>query len=123
MKDRLKDLIARRVFHSLEGMLFEDWWRLLGRHQFTVDARHWPRALVQAKSVECTDVPWPLCYPLDARQQETEVGETRQDLETGKRRYEARIWGCWLSLKPSRIEKASFIMVRHHDRNEGLAES
>ncbi len=47
MIDRLKNLIARHVFHPLEGMLLDDWWRLLRRHQFAVNVRYWPRALVQ----------------------------------------------------------------------------
>jgi len=45
--DGLKDFIARRVFHPLEGMTLGDWWSLLRRHRFAVDPRHWPRAIVQ----------------------------------------------------------------------------
>jgi len=45
--ERLKDFIARHVFHPLEGMTFGDWWSLLRRHRFTIDPSHWPRALVQ----------------------------------------------------------------------------
>lgn len=47
MQDRLKDLIARHVFHPLEGMTLGDWWTQLRRHRFAVDPQHWPRALVQ----------------------------------------------------------------------------
>src|SRR3954447_26103372 len=47
MMERLKDFIARRVFHPLQGMTLGDWWSLLRRHHFDIDPRHWPRALVQ----------------------------------------------------------------------------
>jgi hypothetical protein len=47
MTERLKDLIARHVFHPLEGMTLGDWWSTLRRHRFAIDPRHWPRALVQ----------------------------------------------------------------------------
>src|SRR3954469_26004492 len=45
--ERLKDFIARPVFHPLEGMALGDWWSLLRRHRFAIDPPHWPRALVQ----------------------------------------------------------------------------
>jgi LPS sulfotransferase NodH len=45
--DRLKDFIARHVFHPLQGMALGEWWALLRRHRFAVDLRHSPRALVQ----------------------------------------------------------------------------
>ena len=44
----LKDVIARHVFHPLQGMTFGDWWALLRRHRFAVDLKHSPRALVQS---------------------------------------------------------------------------
>ena len=47
MQDRLKDFIARHVFHPLQGMTLGDWWSLLRRHRFAIDPQHWPRALVQ----------------------------------------------------------------------------
>ena len=47
MTERLKDFIARHVFHPLEGMTLGDWWGLLRRHRFAIDPPHWPRALVQ----------------------------------------------------------------------------
>lgn len=47
MREKLRDLIARRVFHPLQGMAFGDWWALLRRHRFAVDPPHWPRALIQ----------------------------------------------------------------------------
>ncbi len=47
MTPRLKDFIARHVFHPLQGMTLGVWWALLRRHRFAVDLRHWPRALVQ----------------------------------------------------------------------------
>jgi omega-hydroxy-beta-dihydromenaquinone-9 sulfotransferase len=47
MSKRLKDFLARHVFHPLEGMTLGDWWALLRRHRFAIDLRHWPRALVQ----------------------------------------------------------------------------
>ena len=47
VQDRLKDFIARHVFHPLEGMTLGDWWSLLRRHRFAIDPQHWPRALVQ----------------------------------------------------------------------------
>ncbi len=47
MTERLKDFIARHVFHPLEGMPLGVWWALLSRHRFSVDRKHWPRALVQ----------------------------------------------------------------------------
>jgi hypothetical protein len=48
MQERLKDVIARHVFHPLQGMTLGDWWALLRRHRFAVDLRHSPRALVQS---------------------------------------------------------------------------
>ena len=45
--ERLKDLIARHVFHPLEGMTLGDWWSLLRRHRFAIDPQHWPRATIQ----------------------------------------------------------------------------
>ena len=47
MQDRLRDFIARHVFHPLQGMTLGDWWALLRRHRFAIDPQHWPRALVQ----------------------------------------------------------------------------
>ena len=47
MTERLKDFIARHVFHPLQGMTLGDWWALLRRHRFAIDLPHWPRALVQ----------------------------------------------------------------------------
>jgi hypothetical protein len=47
MTERLKDFIARHVFHPLQGMALGDWWSLLRRHRFAIDLRHSPRALVQ----------------------------------------------------------------------------
>ncbi len=46
-RDRLKDFIARHVFHPLAGMALGDWWSALRRHRFAVGPRHWPRALIQ----------------------------------------------------------------------------
>ena len=48
MSEKLKDFIARHVFHPLQGMVLGDWWALLRRHRFAVDLQHLPRALVQA---------------------------------------------------------------------------
>ena len=45
--ERLKDFIARHVFHPLQGMALGEWWALLRRHRFAIDPRHSPRALVQ----------------------------------------------------------------------------
>src|SRR3954471_14967658 len=45
--ERLKDFIARHVFHPLQGMALGEWWSLLRRHRFAIDLRHLPRALVQ----------------------------------------------------------------------------
>jgi hypothetical protein len=47
MIERLKDFIARHVFHPLQGMALGDWWALLRRHRFAIDLPHLPRALVQ----------------------------------------------------------------------------
>src|SRR3954469_6582544 len=47
LTERLKDFIARHVFHPLEGMTLGDWWALLRRHRFAIDLPHLPRALVQ----------------------------------------------------------------------------
>ncbi len=47
MIERFRDFIARHVFHPLEGMTLGEWWSTLRRHRFAIDARHWPRALVQ----------------------------------------------------------------------------
>jgi hypothetical protein len=44
----LKDIIARHVFHPLQGMTFGGWWALLRRHRFAVDLEHLPRAVVQS---------------------------------------------------------------------------
>lgn len=46
MHDRLRDLIARDVFHPLQGMTLGDWWALLRRHRFAVDLEQLPHALV-----------------------------------------------------------------------------
>ena len=45
--DRLRTFLARNLFHSLQGMTFGDWWRLLRRHRFAIDPPHWPRAMLQ----------------------------------------------------------------------------
>jgi len=47
LSERLKDFIARHVFHPLEGMTLGDWSSLLRRHRFAIDPPHWPRAFVQ----------------------------------------------------------------------------
>ncbi len=47
MTDKLKDFIARHIFHPLQGMTLGDWWALLYRHRFAVDLQYLPRALVQ----------------------------------------------------------------------------
>ena len=47
VQDRLKDFLARHVFHPLEGMALGDWLSVLRRHRFAIDPKHWPRALVQ----------------------------------------------------------------------------
>jgi omega-hydroxy-beta-dihydromenaquinone-9 sulfotransferase len=47
MTERLKDFIARHVFHPLEGMTLGVWWAVLKRHRFAIDLEHCPRALVQ----------------------------------------------------------------------------
>jgi len=47
MKERLKDFIARHVFHPIQGMTLGNWWAFLRRHRFAVDLSHFPRALVQ----------------------------------------------------------------------------
>jgi omega-hydroxy-beta-dihydromenaquinone-9 sulfotransferase len=47
MSEGLRDLIARHVFHPLEGMTLGDWCGLLRRRRFAIDPPHWPRALVQ----------------------------------------------------------------------------
>ena len=47
MTEKLKDFIARHVFHPLQGMTLGDWWALLRRHRFAIDLQHLPRALVQ----------------------------------------------------------------------------
>jgi omega-hydroxy-beta-dihydromenaquinone-9 sulfotransferase len=47
MTERLKDFIARHVFHPLEGMTLDVWWASLRRHRYAIDLKHWPRALVQ----------------------------------------------------------------------------
>jgi hypothetical protein len=47
MSERLKDFIARHVFHPLQGMALGEWWALLRRHRFAIDLKRSPRALVQ----------------------------------------------------------------------------
>ena len=47
MQDRLKDFIARHVFHPLEGMALGDWLSVLRRHRLSIDPPHWPRTLIQ----------------------------------------------------------------------------
>ena len=47
MNEKLKDFVARHVFHPLQGMTLGDWWAFLRRHRFAVDLQHLPRALVQ----------------------------------------------------------------------------
>jgi LPS sulfotransferase NodH len=47
MSEKVKDFIARHVFHPLQGMALGEWWALLRRHRFAIDLRHLPRALVQ----------------------------------------------------------------------------
>jgi omega-hydroxy-beta-dihydromenaquinone-9 sulfotransferase len=54
--DRFKDLLARHVFHPLQGMAFGDWWALLRRHRFAVDGRHLHRALIQTGVSASTSV-------------------------------------------------------------------
>ena len=44
---KVKDFIARHVFHPLQGMALGEWWALLRRHRFAIDLGHSPRALVQ----------------------------------------------------------------------------
>jgi hypothetical protein len=34
--DRLKDFLARHVFHPLQGMALGEWWALLRRHRFAI---------------------------------------------------------------------------------------
>lgn len=41
----LRYLLAATIIHPLEGITFDDWWRLLRREQFRVDLICWPRAL------------------------------------------------------------------------------
>lgn len=48
MSGRLKDFIARRVIHPLQGMTLGDWRALLRRHRHPIDRRHRPRAWFQA---------------------------------------------------------------------------
>ena len=47
MFDRLKDFLARHVFHPSIGMSFGSWWDLLRRHQFAIDLKQQPRAWIQ----------------------------------------------------------------------------
>ncbi len=47
MAEKIKDFIARHIFHPLQGMTLGDWWAMLRRHRFAVDLQHMPRALVQ----------------------------------------------------------------------------
>jgi hypothetical protein len=47
LKDRIRIILARYLFHSFQGMAFADWWRLLRRHRFAVAPPQWPRALFQ----------------------------------------------------------------------------
>jgi hypothetical protein len=47
MSEQIKDLIARHVFHPLQGMALGEWWALLRRHRFAIDLKHSPRTLVQ----------------------------------------------------------------------------
>ncbi|HVX10582.1 MAG TPA: sulfotransferase [Pirellulales bacterium] len=47
MPEKIKDFLARHVVHALQGMAFGDWWALLRRHRFAVDAKQAPRALLQ----------------------------------------------------------------------------
>jgi hypothetical protein len=42
---KLRVLLARHLFSPLQGATFSDWWRLLRRHRFAIDAPYWPRAL------------------------------------------------------------------------------
>jgi omega-hydroxy-beta-dihydromenaquinone-9 sulfotransferase len=45
--DRLKDFLARHVFHPLQGMALGEWWALLRRHRFAIDVPHLPRTVIQ----------------------------------------------------------------------------
>jgi LPS sulfotransferase NodH len=45
--EKIKDFIARHVFHPLQGMALGEWWSLLRRYRFAINLRHLPRALVQ----------------------------------------------------------------------------
>ncbi len=47
MTEKLKDFLARHIFHPLQGMTLGDWRALLRRHRFAIDLQHSPRALVQ----------------------------------------------------------------------------
>jgi hypothetical protein len=47
MTEKLKEVVARHVFHPLQGMTLGDWWAFLRRHRFAVDLQHLPRALIQ----------------------------------------------------------------------------
>jgi omega-hydroxy-beta-dihydromenaquinone-9 sulfotransferase len=51
-----RDILARHVFHPLQGMALGDWLALLRRHRFAVDLRHSPRALVQTAVSACNSV-------------------------------------------------------------------
>jgi hypothetical protein len=41
----LRVFLSRHLFSLLQGATFGDWWRLLGRHRFAIDAPYWPRAM------------------------------------------------------------------------------
>lgn len=45
MLGKLRLFLGRHLFSLLQGATFGDWWRLLRRHRFAVDAPYWPRAL------------------------------------------------------------------------------
>ena len=45
MLDKLRVFLARHLFSLLQGATFGDWWRLLRRNRFAVDAPYWPRAM------------------------------------------------------------------------------
>ena len=47
MSEKVKDFIARHVFHPLQRITRGDWWAFLRRHRFAIDLRYLARALVQ----------------------------------------------------------------------------
>jgi hypothetical protein len=56
---KLRVFLARHLFSVLQGASFGDWWRLLCRHRFAVDAAYWPRALnLTAASLANSPTAW-----------------------------------------------------------------